>query len=45
MDMKMNYTAPRITVVELNTGSVLCTSPALMGSASNEGYTEEYFEW
>lgn len=45
MEKIMNYKAPRIVVVEENLQSVLCTSPTPMGTASNEGYTEEEFEW
>ena len=45
MEMKTNYKVPRIVVVEGNLQSVLCTSPVPLGSTSNEGYSEEDFEW
>ncbi len=43
--MKMKYESPRIVAVVEKLHSILCASPALMGSASNEAYTEEDFEW
>ena len=43
--MKMDYKAPRITVVELDAGNMICISQSPMGSAYIESFKEEDFEW